>query len=212
MNLRETKISIALDQWNRGDPEGLRSLMEEHLPWLQNHIRKRLGAFFKKKAQTCDYVQDAVLQFLQYAPRIHLSDEGHFRALLVHIAENSLRDKNEWYNAKRRAMAQEKPLPSDTVLSLDPPKGGCKTPSQSVERHEREAWVRLGLEFMDHDDREIIVLRQWDGLSFAELGERIGISKDATRMKYNRAVRRLGEKVWALRRGKLNRFENESLT
>ena len=48
---------------------------------------------------------------------------------------------------------------------------------------------------------EVIRLRQWDELSFAEIGARVGQSEDGTRMRYHRALPRLAEKVADLRDG-----------
>jgi RNA polymerase sigma factor (sigma-70 family) len=158
------------------------------------------------KGDSGDYVQDAILQFLRFGPRIMIKSENHFRAFLLKIVENTLNDKYDWYTARRRNIAQERPLPSETVIMLDPPKGSGHTPSQSAERHEREAWVRLGMELMDPEDRELLILRRWDKLSFSKLGEKLGIREDAARMRYNRAVLKLGDVVLALRRGELDRF------
>jgi len=96
------------------------------------------------------------------------------------------------------------------VLSLDPPQKVDRTPSMSVERHEREGWVRLGMEFLDSEDREVLVLRKWDNASFSDIGERLGITPDAARMRHNRALKRLGEKIWALRCGKIEEILRES--
>jgi RNA polymerase sigma factor (sigma-70 family) len=135
-----------------------------------------------------------------------ISNDAHFRAFLLRIVENILKDKHGWYTARRRNIARERPLPSETVLSLDPPKKSIGTPSRSAERHEREAWVRLGLELLDPEDRELVVLRKWDKLSFAKLGQHLGVTSDAARMRYNRTVMKLGEVILALRRGDLSQF------
>jgi RNA polymerase sigma factor (sigma-70 family) len=147
-----------------------------------------------------------MIQFLQYGPRFTLSDDARFRALMLKIVENTLRNQHDRFTARRREIARERPLPPDTVLPLDPPEGEVNTPSQSVERRENEAWIRMGMEFLDPKDRELIVLRQWDKLTFVEIGERLGITETAARLRHRRTVSRLGEKVWALRSGKLDRL------
>jgi RNA polymerase sigma factor (sigma-70 family) len=151
-----------------------------------------------------------MVQFLQYGPRIQINDEDHFRALLVRIVENGLRDKNDWFKARRRAISQECPLPSDTILCLDNPRQRVKTPSAAAQDSEREAWVRLGMELLEPEEREVLVFRQWENLSFAKIGERLGITADAARMRNNRAISRLGEIVGELRRGNFSGFAKES--
>lgn len=199
-----TETTILLKQWHDGKREGLDAMLERHLSWLQVEVRRRLTPQLRKKAETVDYIQDAVVQFLTYAPSFTISVEAEFRALLLKVVESTLLNKYDWYTARRRQMSRERPLPSDTVLSLDCPQGVVKTPSKSAERHEREAWVRFAMEFLDPGDREIIVFRQWDTMSFAEIGGRLGITQDAARMRHNRAMDRLTDKVWNLRSGKLS--------
>jgi len=171
-----------------------------HLSWVRVHVRKRLGPLLRRKAETNDIVQDAMVQFLRYGPSVLVSDSRHFRALIVKIVENSLRNKYDWFTARRRAISRENPLPPDTVLHLDPPHDSVDRPSQLAQRHEHEAWVRLGLELIDLEGSEIIILRQWDNLSYAAIGERLGISAEAARARYGRAVMRLAEEVGKLRR------------
>ncbi|MFH1998858.1 MAG: sigma-70 family RNA polymerase sigma factor [Planctomycetota bacterium] len=204
MSRKGTQTSQCLQQWNGGDEKGLDTLIECHLPWIRNHVRKRLGTFLKNKAETEDYVHDAMIQFLQYGPHILISDDNHFRALMVRIVENTIRNRNDWYMARRRKVAAERPIPSDTVLYLDPPKNETiETPSRCMEAHEREAWVRLALEFLTAEDREVIVLRQWDDLSFVEIGKQLGLSTDAAWMRHKRALNRMADVIWKLRRGQI---------
>jgi len=209
MKRENTKTFLCLSRWHQGDREELEALLKCHLPWICAHVRRRIGPLLRRKGETSDYVQDALIQFLQYSPRFILSNEAAFRALLMRIVENTLRDKHDWFTARRRAIAQERPLPSDTVLLLDPPHGAVDTPSKSAERHEQEAWIRLGIEFLDPEDRELLVLRHWDNLSFIEIGERFGITSNAAWKKHNRAICRLGENVCVLRQGKLDTILEE---
>lgn len=203
MATENTKTSIFLQQWNEGDQQALNAILERHLPWIRAQVRKRVTRLLRRKGESGDYVQDAVVQFLSYGPRFILSNEAHFRAILMRIVENALHDKYDWFTTQRREIALERPLPSDTVLSLDPHHLRRATPSKSAERHEQEAWIRLGMELLDADDREVLVLRQWKKQSFPEIGDHLGMSPDAARMKYKRAVGKLGDQVGALRHGKL---------
>jgi RNA polymerase sigma factor (sigma-70 family) len=197
------ETSASLRKWYEGDRGALDELIERHLPWIQAHVRRRLGPVLRSRGDTVDYVQDAMIQFLQFGPRFTVTREEDFRALVARIVENSLRNKYDWFTARRRDIARERPLPSDTVLSLDPLRGSARTPSMSAERREREAWIRLGMELLDADAREILILRQWDRMSYAQIGERLGTTPDAARMRHNQAVRRLASKVQTLRTGRL---------
>ena len=205
-----TQTSQFLSQWHAGDPESLEGLLERHLPWIQSQVRHHMTALLRSKGETCDFVQDAVLQFLRFAPRFTLANEAHFRAILLRVIKNKLLDDYDWFTARRRDIARERPLPSDTILSLDPPENPGRTPSKSAEAHEREAWIRLGMEFIDVDDREVLALRQWDRKEFKEIGEQLRISPEAARKRHDRAVSRLADIVLMLRRGEIPAALEES--
>lgn len=210
MKAGKKEATLFLQQWHSGNRQGLEALIERHLSWIHAQVRKRMGPNLRKKAETCDYVQDAMIQFLQYGPRFIMSDDAAFRALMVQIVENTLRDKNDWFTACRRNIARERPLPPDTVLSLDPPEKQTGTPSRSAERHEREAWIRLGMEFLEPEDREVLVLRQWEKRSLAEIGEHFGTTQKAAWMRHNRALKRLGTIIWELRSGRVAQLSEGS--
>jgi len=195
------QTALFLERWHDGDQDALNALLEEHVPWVHSQVRRHMTPLLRSKGETVDYVQDAMFQFLRFAPRFKVANTAHFRGILLKIAQNALHNRYDWFTARRREIAREKPLPSDTILSLDPPQQAVKSPSKSAEEHEREAWVRLGMEFLDPEEREVLVLRKWENLSFAAIGEELGIAADAARMRHNRAVRRLGDKIWALRGG-----------
>ena len=95
-----------LKQWNKGDQQGLDALIEYHLPWIHAQVQRRMGQFLRGKDETCDYVQDVMVEFLRYGPRFTLSNEGLFRALLLKIVENTVRHKHAWFTARRRDIAR----------------------------------------------------------------------------------------------------------
>lgn len=200
----ENGTSISLQQWHKGDQNALDALIERHLSWIRGRVQRRLGSKLREKGDISDYVQDAVVEFLQYGPRFTISNDARFRGLLLKIVENVICNKYKWFTARRREIARERPLASDTVLSLDPPQQQMDTPSEDAAKHEQEAWIRLGIELVNPEDREVLILRQWDGLSFETIGQRLGITSGAAQVKHFRAVSRLSKKVSALRRGDLD--------
>lgn len=189
-----------LTGWHEGDPSCLERLVERNLSWLRAHVGRRLGPELRGQAETVDYVQDAMVEFLRYGPRFVVESDGQFRGLLLKIVENSLRKKHRWYRAARREVARERPLPPTTVLRMHQGAVSDRTPSEVADRHEREAWVRLAMEFLSDEDQEILVLRLWKELSFPEIADRLGTSANTVRMRHHRALRRLADQTWALRR------------
>ena len=203
--------SAFLPDWRGGQSEDLEVILKRHLPWIQSYVHRKMGSFSRSKAETGDIVQEAMIQFLRHGPRVRLTNDRQFRALLCRIIENVVCDQYDWFTAHRRAMAKERPLPPDTVLNLDPPKGKVDTPSQIVQQQEHEAWIRLGLELLKPKNREVIILHKWEDLSFAEIGDRLGISKSVVRKKYLRSIELLIDTVKALQSGRLEAVVGEEV-
>jgi RNA polymerase sigma-70 factor (ECF subfamily) len=190
-----------LQRWHAGDRAAIEQLVARDLPWIQSYVHARLGGVLRQRGETMDYVQDAVIRVLAYTPRFVTDDRARFRALLARIVENHLRDAHEHHMAACRSPARERPLASDSLLDLDRPERTVTRPSEHAERGDEEAWVRLALELLAPEDRRILLLRQWHELEFAAIGERLGLSEDAARMRFQRALPKLAKKLDQLRAG-----------
>ncbi len=185
----ETRELLA--RWHDGERAALDELLRRHLPWIEEQVSRRLGSALRAKAETQDFVQDAVIEALRYAPRFSVANEAVFRRILLRIIRNVLCDRHDWFTARRREMSRERPLARDTVLDLDPPRERVPPPGGAAEQAELEARVRLALEFLSEEERRVVILRDWDGLEFGAIGDAAGVSADAARMRYHRALVRL---------------------
>ncbi|MEW6744289.1 MAG: RNA polymerase sigma factor [Planctomycetota bacterium] len=196
----DSETSQLLRRWHAGERAALDKLLADHLPWLRDRVHRLLSPLLRLRGDTMDYVDDVLLRLLRDIPRFHISNSRLFRGLLLQIVVNELKDKQRFYTAARRDMARERPLAS-VVLELDPPLHTSASPSQVAQRHEEEAIVRLALELLECEQRDVIVLRDWKKLAFADIGARLEITPDAARMRHGRAVQLLSRVVGALRRG-----------
>jgi len=188
-----------LRRWNKGDRAALIELVERNLAWVHDHVRRRIGPNLRGHAESIDFVQEAMIDFMEYGPRFEVSDDEQFRALMVKIVENNLRDENKRLHRQRRDVARERGRASDTVLNLDPPQQSVQTPSLVVDRQEKHEWIRLALEFLDPLDREVLRLREWEGMTFEAIGERLDMTENGARMRYRRALPKLARQVKQLR-------------
>ena len=203
---RDGETLTLLRRWHRGESGALEELVRRNLGWVVAYVRGALRDHPGARGESADFVQDAMVQILERCPRFEVADEQHFRALIARIVTKDIQDDYRFAHRQRRDRKRERPIPTDSVLYLDRPIDSVTRPSQSLQAEERRAWIRLGIELMEPHDREILRLRQWDDASFAEIGERLGVSEDAARMRHNRAVGRLTRKVVELRSGDLSRL------
>jgi RNA polymerase sigma-70 factor (ECF subfamily) len=199
----ETETSSLLRRWHEGDRGAFHALLVRHLPAIRDQVSRRLGPRLREKETVSDIVQDAMVEFLRFGPKFRVSDPRHFRLLLARVIENVLRDKHDWYTALRRHRDKERPLPTEAAIEIGCPLCPPVPLDQVADVHEREALVRMGMELLDPDRREILVLRRWQGLRFTEIGRRLGISEGAARKRHQRAMVRLGGVIDGLRQGRV---------
>ncbi len=200
---QEDQVTELLQRWHAGDEAALEALLREHIPWVTRRVQARLGARLRTKVQSQDLVQEVLIEFMRYGPRFLVPNQGQLRALLARIVENVIRGQHDWFAAQRRSIQRERPLPQDSVLVLDPAREQVTRPSEQVGRDESRACVRLALELVEPGEREIILARHWERASFREIGAGLGISEDAARMRFHRALLRLTAAVRRIRQGAL---------
>lgn len=201
MSDRETLTRTLLQRLHANDPEALPQLLERDLEWITTQVQKRVGAQLRQNAETMDFVQDAVIDALHHGPRFVVSDKDQFRRLMARIVENAVRKRHRFLHAERRDVARAQPLPSESICDLDASKDN---PARAAERSEHRAWVQLAIEMLGEADRDLVRLRQWEGMSFAEVGKVLGIEEDAARMRFKRALAKLARMVKEIRAGGLD--------
>jgi len=192
-------------RWHGGDQNAMADLVQQEAAFVERQVRSRLGPVLRRQHDTQDIVQSTLLQALRTAPKFLVSDREQLRGLLVRMVENALRVQANHQQRQKRDIRREQPLhqnAGDTVLDLDPA-AAVTNPGAAAERTEARDWVRLALELLDADDREVIVLRDYEELSFVAIAAQLGEAEDTVRMRYRRAMPKLANTLSRLRQGKL---------
>ena len=199
-----SETSLLLQQWHGGDRVGLERLLERDRTFVLNYVKSRVSDLLLQKADPEDYVQEAMIQALEYTPPFLVSDRDQFRGLIARITENILCDHAIAHRRQMRDVKREQAIPSDSyLLKLDPPRREVTRPSVAAQRGEDKAWIRLGLELLPRQDRQLVKLREWEGLSFAEIARYFDISEAAAQMRFQRVLAKLAKQVMRLRNGGL---------
>ncbi|MCA8973844.1 MAG: sigma-70 family RNA polymerase sigma factor [Planctomycetes bacterium] len=189
-----------LRRWHAGDAAALDDLIARDLPWVRSEVAHRMGDELRGRADVDDVVQQALINVCQHGPRFQVDDPQHYRALLLCIVENTIRKMIRDGRRQKRWAGREEPLPSGSVVALT---AGATAPASAADRNERRAWLQLALELLETRDREIVLGRQWEGRSYADLGAATGLSEDAVRKRFERAIARLAQLVSRLRAGQV---------
>lgn len=181
------------------------ALVQQEKDFVAEQVRRRLGPLLRRQHDTQDIVQETMLSALRSAPRFLVSDRSHLRGLLVRMVENTLRVAANHQQRQKRDVRRERPpavSPTGTVLDLDAA-ANVTDPGAAAAREDLRAWVRLALELLDVDDREVIERRDYDEQPFATIAEELGEAEDTVRMRYRRALPKLAAAMTKLRAGRL---------
>jgi RNA polymerase sigma factor (sigma-70 family) len=169
----------------RGDSSALNRLFGHLLPGLQRWARGRLPSWARRRMDTVDLVQEALVNLFRHLGRIEPKRRRALRAYLQESIRNRIRDEI------RRAGQVE------TSGGLTPalPDPGTSPLDRAVAL-ENTARYREALRRLDPGDHELIVARVEMGFSYEQLALATGRpSPDAARVAVRRALLRLAEEV-----------------
>jgi RNA polymerase sigma-70 factor, ECF subfamily len=166
-----------------GSPEALDLLYRKCAPRLLSYIRLRMGRSDRERLESGDILQAAFLKSLQHLDEFRGADTRSLLAWLARIAEREILDRGDYHRRQRRDLSREVPLTSGVVL----PAQVRSALSQAI-LDERTARLERAMASLADDHREVILLRKFQDLPFAEVARRLGRSEDACRMLLARAM------------------------
>ena len=186
----ETQKLVSLAQG--GDSAALDQLCKIYGERVLRIVRLRMGRELRSKLESMDVVQDAFVSVVKNLDDFEYRNEGDFLRWMSKIAENRIRDNLKKLHADKRDIRKEvsidrMPATDDGhAQTLEP----LKTTTPSVIMSFSEEFDRLekAMNLLKPEYRKVIMLTQIEGLSFKEIGDRLGKSPDAIRIQVARAM------------------------
>jgi RNA polymerase sigma-70 factor (ECF subfamily) len=169
-----------------GSREALGDLLESAAGRLLALIRLRLGPKLRAELESRDILQSALLKAVAGFDSFEGEHVAALRAWLVRIAENEIRDQADFHGRRRRDAAQRVPL--DARPEIEHLAARVRSQTSRIALDEQLVRLERALESLPTDQRDVIVARRMEELSFAQIGERMGRSADACRMLFARAM------------------------
>lgn len=180
-----------------GDVDALNELFARYHSQMVEIARRRIGPKLRRKEDPDDLAQTTFREATRDFKNYEYRGEGSLVRWLVHILQNKIRDKAEFYSAGKRNTSLETALdaPADAGKSdaraLEPEATDLSVTRQ-VQRDERYDILRKALAELSPEYREAITLVFFQGLPLREAGQRMGgRSEDALRMLLRRAEAKL---------------------
>ena len=171
-----------------GAPDDVNAFYERCAHKLLPLIRLRLGRTLRREMESRDILQVVLSKSIGRLDDVR--DPAAIMGWLARIAENEIRDQADYYRRQRRDAAKRAPLED----AADVPAPVRHALSQAIVTDQSER-LEAALEELPEPQRDIIVLRKLEELTFPEIAQRLGKSEDACRMAFVRAMAALTMKL-----------------
>src|SRR5262249_22407637 len=161
-----------LNQVMAGDRQALDRLLALHRGFLRRAVEFRLDPRVRARLDASDVVQEAQLEAAQ-----RIGDYLRRRAMPFHILlektayETLLRLRRQHVEAACRSVGNEVPLPGRSSVRLAHLLlGGGPAPSQNLRDQELAHQLQQAMAGLSEEDREVLLLRGFEGLTNEEAG------------------------------------------
>jgi RNA polymerase sigma-70 factor, ECF subfamily len=182
-----------LRQMRAGDRQAFEQLFARHQAYLHRLVELRLDPRLRARVDASDVVQEAHLEALSRLEAYLKRPALPFRLWLRQIAfDRALKARRYHLGTARRAIGREVPLPEQSSLVLAGQLlAGGSTPSQQMDQQELARRLRQAVAQLPEADREIVMLRHFEGLSNREAACLLRLDPATASKRHGRAMLRL---------------------
>jgi RNA polymerase sigma-70 factor (ECF subfamily) len=182
-----------------GDRQAVDLLLARHEKYLRRLVDLWLDPRLRSRVDPSDIVQEAHLEALNRLKAYLERPALPFRLWLRQIAyDRALKARRHHLTAARRAIGREVPLPEQSSLVLAKQLiADGSTASRQLDRSELVRRLREAVARLPRADREIVLMRHFEGLSNQEVGCLLGIEPATASKRHGRAMLRLHRILFA---------------
>ena len=190
---RATQVLIQRIQ--DGDETASDALCQRYMARVLAAVRLRLGSRLRAKVESCDIVQEVLVDVIRGAEKFECRSEGTFVNWVNRAVENKIRDEVDRWKARKRdpnrEVSQEKTPSPDGTTPLDVVgDNSALTPSRIFFVQEDLECLERAMDRLHEYSEEyhrLIIASEIEGQTYSEIAEVEGKSSDAVRMTINRA-------------------------
>jgi RNA polymerase sigma-70 factor (ECF subfamily) len=174
-----------------GDNDARGRVLQQFWQALLHDARRDLPPDLQPKGGASDLVQETMLDAHKDFDRFHGYTEGEFFAWLQCLLRHNFANFARAYRTHaKRQLKREEPLLAAAGHRL-----ADESPSEGAIRRESSERFRRAIGQMPGDLRDLITLRFDEGLTYADIGRRLGLTAEAVRKLLIRTLRLLGDEL-----------------
>jgi RNA polymerase sigma-70 factor, ECF subfamily len=188
-----TETQRLLGEAQAGEAGAVDQLLGRHRSYLRQLVGIRLDQQLRARVDPSDVVQEAHMEAARRLEAYLQQPELPFRLWLRQIAfDRLLMLRRRHIGAARRAVGRDVALPDRSSIDLARQLlAPGPSPSEQLARRELARRVRQALSRLADSDREILLMRNFEGLSNQEVARVLAIAPAAASQRYGRALLRL---------------------
>jgi len=194
----ELRDSIAglLAKARKGDRAALDRLFAACRNYALIVAQAQTESWLQAKLDPSDLVQQSMLEAYRAFPSFQGETSAEWLGWLRRIVQHNALDlARNFGGAEKRRIGREVSLErlSPDSDGIQDPAAGDMTPSELLISQERELLVADALARLSAEHRQVILLRNVQGLAFDEVARLMGRSRPAAQMLWMRALRKMQE-------------------
>lgn len=170
----------------------LEDLVEEHRSVLHTYVSYRIDRGLRQREPVSDIVQSALREVLANPGRFTYQGPEAFRAFLIRAVEHKLANKRRYWNTEKRRGDHAVVGDLDQVQGRDQ---AGPTPSDVVQHRESLERLAAALDELTEDDRRLLTMRRFAGLSAEAIAAEVGLTASTVRHHLGRIMTVLSQKL-----------------
>lgn len=177
--MKSTMLSdqTLLEMYQQGNREAVSQLLERHTRRVRDYVRMMV----KDNDVADDLTQEVLIKVVKVLDEGRYTDKGRFQPWLLRIAHNRVLD---YFRAQKQVKTVSESSAGFDIL------GSKNFAEPSIEdrlvSEQQAEEVRQLIELLPAEQREVVKMRYYEGLSFKEIAEHTGVSINTAlgRMRY----------------------------
>ena len=177
--MKSTMLSdqALLEMYQQGNREAVSQLLERHARRVRDYVRMLV----KDNDVADDLTQEVLIKVVKVLDEGRYTDKGRFQPWLLRIAHNRVLD---YFRAQKQVKTVSESSAGFNIL------GSKNFAESSIEdrliSEQQAEEVRQLIELLPAEQREVVKMRYYEGLSFKEIAEHTGVSINTAlgRMRY----------------------------